>query len=390
MADFNVSAPPDCRKSRSRMTALSRTSVLRLSVQGFRNLSQITLAPAARLNLIFGHNGHGKTSLIEALYVLCTSQSFRTSRLLEAIQDGEEQARIVGQTESFGLRHELRATVAARSRSFQVDGKSPRRRLEYALRTPVIAFAPSDLELCSGPASHRRTLLDRAMLYLDPGGAQARLEYQKSARERHRLLVEKGPRAPELDAYEAVVARSGARLSRGRRETAERLLEELAPAFRRMAAPELSGSFQFQPGGVEGEQEFVRQLRERRQKDLLRGGMTFGPGRDDLLLSVDGRPARTHASQGQQRIVTLALKIAELSCVRDVTKTQPLLLLDDVSSELDSDRVQAVFGFLQSSEAQVFVTTTRPELFSSLDVEPAERADFAVENGQITVGVVSS
>lgn len=365
------------------MSALSRTSVSRLSVQGFRNLSQVSLTPAPRLNLIFGQNGHGKTSLIEALYVLCTSQSFRTSRLLEAIQEGEELARIVAQTESFGLGHELRATIGARSRSFRMDGKSPRKRLDYALRTPVIAFAPSDLELCSGPASHRRTLLDRTMLYLDPGGAQARLDYQKSCRDRHRLLVEKGPRALELDAYEAVVSRSGARLARGRRETAERLLEELGPAFRRMAAPELSGSFHFQPGGVESEEDFARQLRERRQKDLLRGGMTFGPGRDDLIIALDGRPARSHASQGQQRIVTLALKIAELNCVREVTKTQPLLLLDDVSSELDGDRVQAVFGFLQSTEAQVFVTTTRPELFSSLEVGGEERADFSVENGRI-------
>jgi DNA replication and repair protein RecF len=129
---------------------------------------------------------------------------------------------------------------------------------------------------------------------------------------------------------------------------------------------------------------FARELREGRTRDLHRGTASFGPHRDELHLVIDGRPARSHASQGQQRLLTLSLKMAELTCVREVTGLEPMLLLDDVSSELDPERTQAVFELLRESRSQIFVTTTRPELFTNVSLKGPLRADFLVQNGSLS------
>lgn len=365
------------------MTSPGRTLFKRLVVRQFRNLRDIECEPALGLNVVSGQNGHGKTSLIEALYVLSTSRSFRSTRLGDVVQQGSERALLSGITESFGLTRTLGANISARGRSFKIDGKSPKRRLDYALSTPVIIFAPADLSLCSGPASLRRLLLDRIIVYLDPAGADARASYLHACRERQRLLSERGVHARELDAFEQVLAQAGTRLARARDRAAQSLLESLKPAFSQMAAADLNSSFHFIPGGTQDLSEFIRQLGERRNKDLLRGSMTYGPGRDDIELIIEGRTAKSFASQGQQRLLTLALKIAELSCVRSVTDMEPMLLLDDVSSELDSDRTAAVFRFLRQSKSQIFVTTTRPELFDRLYPESGLRADFKLQNGSL-------
>lgn len=368
------------------MTAPSSGRVLltRLGLRHFRNLSELSFEPAPRLNLIHGDNGHGKTSLIEALYVLSTTRSFRSARLGETIRQNEQRAEIRGKVECLGLVRELSASIGERGRSFSIDGKRPRKSLEYALKTPVIAFHPGDLTLCSGPATMRRTLLDRILLHQDPGGAEARIAYQKALRDRQKLLVDRGPRALELEAYEQVVARSGARFARGRRHAAQTVIEALGPAFSKMAPEGLSCEAIYVAGGQEDADEFALELGRRRGRDLQRGAATFGPHRDELSVVLDGRPARSHASQGQQRLVTLALKLAELSCIREVTGVEPMLLLDDVSSELDPHRTDAVFRLLSESRSQIFVTTTRPELFRDVQMEPQFRADFQVRNGALS------
>ncbi len=359
-----------------------RTSVTRLHLRGFRNLRECVVEPAARFNLIHGDNGHGKTSLIEALYVLATTKSFRARRLLETIQEGSEAAGLGARVHAFGLTHDLRAHIGPRGRSFLLDGKRPRRFVDYALKTPVIVFHPGELSLTAGPAASRRTLLDRVMLYVDPSGADARTSYQKALRDRQHLL-ELGRGGAELEVYERLAAEHGARLTLGRGRTAERVVEGVQRAFAEMTSGALSLRVDYQPGGSDDVEQFAQQLSQRRRKDSSRGAATFGPHRDELELWVAGRPARSHASQGQQRLVSLALKLAELSCVREVTGAEPLLLLDDVSSELDPERTQAVFQFLRASESQIFVTTTRPELFEKVSVSHVHRANFRVRDGVI-------
>jgi DNA replication and repair protein RecF len=151
-----------------------------------------------------------------------------------------------------------------------------------------------------------------------------------------------------------------------------------------MAAPGLELGARFVPGGSLDEAELEAELARRRDSDLRRRTATFGPHKDDLAVSLEGRNVRRHASQGQQRILTLAIKAAELECVRNARGVHPVLLLDDVSSELDPDRTGAVYEFLHATPSQVFVTTTRPELFVLPGISPGDRADFRISAGAIS------
>jgi DNA replication and repair protein RecF len=145
----------------------------------------------------------------------------------------------------------------------------------------------------------------------------------------------------------------------------------------------LALSASYLPGGSTDADEFRRQLAERRVRDRARRSPSFGPSKDELELFLDQRAARTQASQGQQRILTLALKLAELECIARARGVPPVLLLDDVSSELDPTRTGAVYEVLSKSSSQVFVTTTRPELFPTPLDRAADRLDFVVEAGVV-------
>ena len=353
----------------------------RLRIQAFRNIEALEFEPSPRLNVIAGDNGQGKTSLLEALYWVATSKSFRTERARELVQVGAESTAVVARVQDDGLRREQRAVIASGSVAFSLDGKRASGRGAYATRTPVVVFHPGDLALASGPASVRRTLLDRIALYREPTSADHRQRYLRALRSRQKTLEERGPRAGELSAFEELMAAEGSRLSRARRAAAGELLSALEPAFRAVAPQELLLGTRYVAGGSEDEAEFRKQLEERRLADLRRRAATFGPQRDEVEIALDGRAARNHASQGQQRILALALKIAELSCVRAARGAHPVLLLDDVSSELDPGRTGAVYELLSSEPSQVFVTTTRPELFVTSDA--AERLDLVMRKGRL-------
>lgn len=366
---------------------MTNVSFERLVVRDFRNIREIELRPAARLNVIAGDNGQGKTSLLEALYAVATSKSFRTDNLRELVREGSAECSVVAEIRQDRERREQRALIGLTRRGFSIDGKRPRRLAEYAVRTPVVVFHPGDLELVSGPAQQRRTLLDRVALFLEPSSSDDRARYGQALRERQRALEERGVRALDLAAFEQVAADYGARLQAARRRAADEVIAALLPAFAHMATPGLSLAASYRPGGSEDPAVFIRELAERRPVDLRRGRASFGPQRDELELAVDGRPARQHASQGQQRVLTLALKVAELSCIRDAKRVEPVLLLDDVSSELDPSRTGAVYAFLRQSQNQIFVTTTRPELFTTGHVPSAERADWCVVSGALQSAV---
>jgi DNA replication and repair protein RecF len=355
----------------------------RVVLHAFRNIEELTLHPSPQLNVIAGDNGQGKTSLMEALYAVATSKSFRTEKLREVVAQGASTASVVARVRDAGLAREQRFGLGPQGVSLALDGKRPARRAAFALKTPVVVFHPGDLALASGSAEVRRTLLDRVALFLVPASADHRQRYRRALRERQKALEERGERAADLEAFEVVIAREGAALSRARSVAAERLLAALLPAFRSMAPVGLVLEASHVPGGSTDEQTFIRELAARRSRDLRRRAATYGPHRDELWFELDGRSARQHASQGQQRILALALKIAELECVRDARGAHPVLLLDDVSSELDPGRTGAVYELVSREPSQVFVTTTRPELFVTPDGR--ERLDLVMRGGRISM-----
>lgn len=373
-----------------------RFTLQHLAIRQLRNLERVDLEPASRINVIYGNNGHGKTSVLEAVYLLATSRSFRTSRLAEVLRHqadvGSSRGTFAEHWPDHTITREQSVGVEGGRRRVKLDGQAPRSLAEYATRSPVVVFDPQQLTLSTGPSSERRTLLDRVTLFTHPEVATHRSRYQQALRDRQRLLADSWPRfdRPELDAYEELLAEHGAALTRARRSACETLIGELGRAWLEIAAPELGLTAAYDPRGSDDVATGIRQLAADRRKDGQRKTTSFGPHRDDLSLGLDGHPARVVGSQGQHRALTLALKSAELVCIANARQLEPILLLDDVSSELDAERTAALFAFLAETQSQIFLTTTRRDLIVTPAKPGDERRDFEVKNGVVTAAAAAS
>ncbi len=265
----------------------------------------------------------------------------------------------------------------------RIDEKRPRTLLEYAARTPVVVFHPGDTGLPAGGGSERRRLLDRIALHLAPGSLEDLDRYTRAARARQRTLEERGAGARDAADWEALMVTHGLGVRAARVRAVERLALAAEAAFARMAPAGVLLQVEYVPSAPASPDAFAHELALARPLDARRGFARVGPHRDDLSLTLGGQRVRGVASQGQQRLVVLALKAAEIDVIAAVRGVRPLLLLDDVSSELDRARTAALFAFVGLQEGQIFLTTTRPELIDTGLSTGSDRCDFWVEEGKI-------
>lgn len=360
-------------------------SVRTLGIRSFRNLAGVELELGPRLNVLAGDNGQGKTNALEALYVLATSRSFRTSRLSDLVSIGTETASIRGEIAESGETREQTIGLRKGLRSVRVDGKRPPTLAMYAVQTPTVVFHAGALELAAGAGKERRRLLDRITLYESPSSLGDIDAYTKAVRSRQRVLESRGTGAPDLEGWEELIARHGAAVSTGRAAAAARLEPEVQRSFADIGRrAELNLVMTYRRGSPADVDEFRMDLGRSRARDRARRSASIGPHRDDLVFSLSGKPVREMASQGQQRALVLALELAEIAVIASIRGVHPILLMDDVSSELDKGVTDALFSALRSARGQILLTTTRPEL-----IDPAgclggqDRRDFRVAGGRI-------
>ena len=354
-----------------------------LSVRGFRNLASVDVEFVSRLNVVSGENGQGKTNLLEAVYALATSRSFRTGKLADVLPGADRIASIRGRVhegtesreQSIGIRHGLRAV--------RMDGKRPATLAAYAVRTPTVVFHPAAVAVAAGSGAERRRLLDRIALYLSPTSIEEAERYRNASRARQRVLDARGDSAKDLDGWEEIIVKHGLAWSCARAAAAALLVPAAEKAFARIAGSSVVMRGSYTRSAPMTEDEFRNELRRSRARDRARGSIAVGPHRDDLALELGHMPVRSTASQGQQRAVVLALELAEIEVIVQTRGVRPLLLLDDVSSELDRVRTAALFRSLRDEDGQVLLTTTRPDLIE-LGGAPHERRDFLVDRGRIT------
>ena len=353
--------------------------VEQVQIRGFRNLASVDVELGPRFNVVAADNGQGKTNLIEAVYVLATSKSFRSSKMTDVVAFGADLASVRGRIVEDGDVRVQSVGIRAGARMVKIDEKRPSTLAAYAVRTPMVVFHPGEISLSMGASAERRRLLDRTSLYLEPAAMDELESYTRALRARQRTLETRGPTAKDLAEWETLCVRHGLALMGHRARAGELLAAGAKAAFVRIAAPELQLEVAYAPGAPRDESSFHSELERRRAIDLRRGSAGVGPHRDDLALSISGHPVRGVASQGQHRAVTLALKSAEIDVIGAARGVRPVLLLDDVSSELDRERTAALFSFLRDQDGQVLLTTTRPEL---IDTGPdAPRSDFSIRAG---------
>jgi len=350
-------------------------------IRSFRNLTSVDIELGERFNVVAGANGQGKTNLIEAMYVLATSKSFRTSKMTDVVRFEDAMTSIRAKVVEDGDARMQSVGIRAGARLVRIDEKRPPTLAAYAVRTPMVVFHPGEISLSMGASSERRKLLDRTALYIAPASMGELDSYTKALRARQRTLEARGPHAKDLEEWETLCVRHGLALMEYRERAASLLAEGAKAAFVRIAAPDLVFDVAYAPGAPREAETYRAELERRRAVDVRRGSAGVGPHRDDLSLMISRHPVRGIASQGQHRAVTLALKAAEIDVIGNARGVRPVLLLDDVSSELDRDRTAALFSFLREQDGQVLLTTTRPEL---IDTGPdAARVDFTIENGQV-------
>jgi DNA replication and repair protein RecF len=355
-----------------------------LKVRGFRNIRDADVELSPGLNVFRGDNGQGKTNLLEALYVLATSRSFRTARLQEAIELGAELASVRAQVREEGHVREQSVGLRGSRRLANVDGKRASNLAAYATTTPVVAFHPGVVSLSAGTSSERRKLLDRVALYRSPGSLANVADYGRAARARQRLLEAGGEAARGLDEWEEVMVGRGLAVRSARSEAAAELGAAAEEAHAGIGPIELRLRAEYAPGAPGEAEAFRSALAAGRRRDRARGSAGVGPHRDDLSLRFGETPLRGIASQGQHRAVVLALALAEMTVIGRGRGVQPILLLDDVSSELDRERTAALLDELTRHDGQVLLTTTRPELIQGTGAWGVEsRRDFVVVRGQI-------
>ena len=320
----------------------------------FRNYQTLSYRPSPRTNLLTGRNAQGKTNLLEALAVLLTGRSFRTTRLADLPRWGCEAAGVNGELQRLEGTRTVRRTIQRRETGiWQTTG-------EGCPWARVIAFGWQDLAILNGPPVARRTFIDGFAARLYPSHVPALLRYRRLIEQRNRLLQVRAP-ADRLTPWDDQLAGAGMELIDRRRRAVAALQTEIARVYPAIAGQQLKVHVTYRSGIGEATEPaaIVAALERARAEELRRGLTVVGPHRDDLGIELDGMDARTFGSRGQQRLLALALRLAEVLPVSEAAGTAPVLLLDDALSELDPDVRGNVLQEIQSAE-QVFLTSPEP------------------------------
>jgi DNA replication and repair protein RecF len=335
--------------------------VARLTLRDFRSYEAAELRPGASLTVVTGRNGAGKTNLLEALYFACTGRSCRTANEREVVRFGAPLTRLELETEDEQGRHEISVGFQpGEPKRLRADGAPVERLTDSAARPLVAVFLPDRLELVLGAPSLRRAHLDQVVAALWPARAGTRREYSAALAQRNALIAAvRAGRAgrASLPAWDAALARHGVGLMRDRAEVVDRLRDRFA-AHAGALGLEGGAELAYRPRSrAETEEALAAELAERTDSDLERGFTGHGPHRDDLSLRRAGRELRAYGSRGQVRLGLLALLLAEREELAAERGAPPLLLLDDVMSELDAPRRSRLIDVLGAGGQSVVTAT---------------------------------
>ena len=351
----------------------------RLEVSKLRNLTSVSLHPGMRINLLYGANGSGKTSLLEAIHLLCLARSFRSIRTSHIVQHGEQSLTLFAELSSpKGVVHRLGLQRSMDNRILiRLDSHNLRSRAELASLVPLLILTPDSSQLVSGSPRQRRSFIDWLMFHVEPAFQTHWSAYQKTLKQRNSLL--RSRRTETLAYWDQQLLLHGDKIDQMRKV----VLPELAVYIEKHISqllPELELAIDYRQGWNK-DISFEQALEGHRQRELQQGTTSVGPHRCDLKLSIDKQPAAEVLSRGQTKLLVVAMHMGQMELLARKTAKQCVVLIDDLPAELDSAHRQGLLGLLHEQGHQVFITATDREL---IDISAwQETKVFHVERGQI-------
>lgn len=351
----------------------------------YRNITTGQLEPGRYLTILHGNNGQGKTNLLEAIYLLGTARTFRTAKVTDLIQHEATSALVQGTVETAGLTSSISHQLETNGiRRVSVDGKTAHRASDLYGRLAAVVFSPDDTAMVKLGPDIRRRYLDRSLYMSEQVFLQDYHSYYRTLKQRNALL--KSGQLAELDLWTEQLAAAGVRLMEHRQRYVTTLNSLLRNKYGILAGEQEQVSLQYRPDcGAEAALDsvtFTALLQQQIDQDLRYKTTGRGPHRDDLIFYIQGRPLKGFGSQGQQRSFVLALKLAEMEYLRQTFGEMPVLLLDDIASELDRKRISNLLQYVREQEVQVIITTTDVAPFTAVLQDDSKRC--CIEGGRLT------
>jgi DNA replication and repair protein RecF len=350
----------------------------RLQVTDFRCLQSVDLPLDPEFTLISGANASGKTSLLEAIYMLGRGRSFRTRRLEHVIRRGTEQFRVVGEVDAGASRIPLGVEGSREGVRARVAAAPAKSLAELALALPVQIIDPEVHKLIEDGPYRRRRFLDWGVFHVEPGFIEAWQRYQQILRQRNSALKTRQPRAA-VAAWDKELIRHAEALTEARTRYVDRLMGPAGALGHSLLGKELG--LRYRPGWAK-EQPLAEALAQSWPQDQERGSTQVGPHRAELVVQVDGLAAKDHISRGQQKLLAAALLIAQVKLFPADAPVRPTLLLDDPAAELDQAHLGALIAAISGGMNQLVVTTLQAE-FAAFGT-PGRR--FRMHDGAISEG----
>jgi DNA replication and repair protein RecF len=356
----------------------------KLWIEQYRNINNAYLEPGRNLTIFHGLNGQGKTNLLESIYLLGNARPFRSARIFELIFFGSKKSIVRGNVQSALVESEIVLQLEQSSRRVCIDGKTVHRAPDLHGKLAVVVFSPDDTAMVKLGPETRRRYLDRSLYVSNTCFLQDYHTYYRTLKHRNTLL--KSSQHAGLDLWTEQLAIAGVRLMEHRKKYVTKLNLLLQKYYQQIAGEHEQVAVSYDPdiilGSENEEATLVKLLQIQQEQDLRYKTTGRGPHRDDLIFLIKDRPLKHFGSQGQQRSFVLALKMAELDHLKETFGEMPVLLLDDIASELDRQRMTNLLVFLREQQVQVLITTT--DITPFIPVLQEDSKLFRVEAGRLT------
>lgn len=331
-----------------------------IKVENFRNYVNNEISFDPNVNVIVGKNGQGKTNLLESIYIFSMGKSFRTNKDTEMIRFGEDYFRVEGNFQKEEDSLSVSMSLSKNDKYFNINGIEKRKNADLLENVYTVIFSPEDLKIVKEDPDKRRRFIDRELFQLRPLYYKYLAKYKKVVKNRNTSLKEDVIDDGLLDVWDEYIIENGAKIMKERQHLIEKINEISGEINMKITEGKENLSVEYESHieyseDINEQEEIIREeLKSRREKDKRRRTTTAGPHKDDIRLKVNDIDIRHFGSQGQQRTAALALKLAELSIIKKEKGEDAILLLDDVLSELDSDRQRYLIESFKKN--QIFIT----------------------------------